>query len=137
MGALVEAAVQLRRVGTHVEVVGYSGQEGPVSGGSPQQRVASLYGRAYATREGPAVHVCAAQGCCPEVGPVQVAAQKAHWVRLEVTLYACRDNATIPTPECEQQVLEAVLSEVVITAGAGARTNYAALAAAGGLAPER
>lgn len=39
--------------------------------------------------------------------PVQAPAQTQ--LQLEVTMFMCRDNATVPSPECERQVLAAVL----------------------------
>ena len=30
-------------------------------------------------------------------------------VTLEVTLYACKDGASVPSPDCERQILETVL----------------------------
>lgn len=37
-------------------------------------------------------------------------------VLLDVTMFTCRDNATVPSPECEDQVLAAVLSSVLESA---------------------
>lgn len=39
-------------------------------------------------------------------------------VSLEATLYSCRDNATLPSPECEERVLAAVLDQVIQSHGA-------------------
>ncbi len=38
--------------------------------------------------------------------------QTARSVCLEVTLFRCRQNATVPSPDCEIQVLEAVLEQL-------------------------
>mgnify|MGYP001128343088 CR=1 FL=1 len=35
------------------------------------------------------------------------------FVTLEVTLYACKDGATVPSPECERQILETVLQQAL------------------------
>jgi hypothetical protein len=41
----------------------------------------------------------------------------AQLLLLEVTLFACRDNATLPSPDCELELLWQLLIELV---GAGA-----------------
>jgi hypothetical protein len=49
--------------------------------------------------------LAALQGAAAEPGGQPV-------VHLEVTLFACRDNATLASPECELQLLGAILSQV-------------------------
>ena len=39
---------------------------------------------------------------------------QARWrLELEVTIFTCRDNATLPYPECETQILAALLESVI------------------------
>lgn len=38
-------------------------------------------------------------------------------VQLEITLFVCRENATVSTPECEQEVLRYVLEQLVLWEG--------------------
>lgn len=52
-------------------------------------------------------------------------------MELEVTLYACADNATLPTPDCEVQILTAVLEELIPSPAGQASWDTAGGAAAG------
>ncbi len=38
--------------------------------------------------------------------------QGVHFVRLKATLFHCRQNATVESPLCEQQILQALLREL-------------------------
>lgn len=49
---------------------------------------------------------------------LQDGAEARQQLHLEVTMYACRDNATVPSPQCEQQVLAAVVERMVQSAEA-------------------
>ncbi|GAB4821409.1 hypothetical protein N2152v2_008455 [Parachlorella kessleri] len=71
-------------IGTLVEAVGYGLVGAAPSGGS-------------------AMNVTSATATAANGRPL---------VQLEVTLYTCRDNATVASPQCEQQVLAAVLARV-------------------------
>ncbi len=39
--------------------------------------------------------------------------RRQHLIHLEITVFTCRDNATLPTPDCEKQLVEAVLGQLV------------------------
>lgn len=46
-------------------------------------------------------------------------------LQLEVTLFMCRDNATVASPECEQQVLGLILEELLQSQAAQSRLGDA------------
>lgn len=120
VGGAVEAAV-LEGLGTLVEVVAY-GREKPKVCESTRVEDMAAGQSALACNTLLCLQALAAATwlfaltLCESLGLSGLQAEHSQFVQLEVTLYNCKVNASIPTPECEQQVLRKVLGQLLKSA---------------------